>query len=180
MSANRVAALWGLTEATVFFLVPDVILTYVGALRGVKAGLMACGFALAGALAGGSLTFILGARAPDAVFAFLAHLPAISSGMVADVQTEVVTRGPWAMVLGPLTGTPYKIYAAVAGAQGVSYPLFLAVSVLARLPRFAGATVIAAWLAPRHPTQALRRRIQAVWLAIWIAFYAIYFSIMPN
>ncbi|HXP31308.1 MAG TPA: hypothetical protein VN832_09480 [Stellaceae bacterium] len=178
MRARTAAALWGFSEATVFFLVPDVILTYVGAFRGLRAGLVASGFALAGALIGGTVTYGLAAHMPDAVMAWLARVPAISPEMVARVQGDIRASGLSAMVLGPLSGTPYKIYAAAAGAQGVPYPLFLVASVLARLPRFAGLTAIAAWLAPRIP--APRRYLQITWLAIWLAFYAFYFSVMPR
>jgi len=178
MRARAVAALWGFAEATVFFLVPDVIVTYVGALRGLRAGLIAGGFALAGALIGGSVTYVLAAWMPDAVMAWMAWVPAISPAMVARVQEEVRASGVWAMVLGPLSGTPYKIYAAAAGAQAVPYPTFLAASVLARLPRFVAAGAVAAWLARRF--SAPSRRIQVIWLACWIAFYAFYFSVMPR
>ena len=179
MRANIAAALWGFSEATVFFLVPDVILTYVGALRGLRPSLIASGSALAGALIGGTVTYGLGAWMPDSVLAWLTWIPAISPAMVARVQDEVRAGGMWAMVLGPLSGTPYKIYAAAAGAQAVPYATFLAASVLARLPRFALASAGAAWLAPRIP-RASRRIIQILWLAIWIAFYAFYFSVMSR
>jgi membrane protein YqaA with SNARE-associated domain len=179
MRANAAAALWGFSEATVFFLVPDVILTYVGALRGARAALVASGFALAGTLIGGTVTYWLGARMPDAVTGWLASIPAISPGMVTRVQDDVRSSGVWAMVLGPLSGTPYKIYAAAAGAQGVPYLIFLAASVLARLPRFAlagaGAAFLA-WIVPRLS----RRIVQMLWLGFWIAFYAFYFAVMPR
>jgi len=44
-----VAALWGLAEATLFFIVPDVFLSLV-ALRDRRAALVACGWAIPGHL----------------------------------------------------------------------------------------------------------------------------------
>jgi hypothetical protein len=51
---NGIAALWGLAEATLFFIVPDVWLTLITVWSPRKA-LIACLFALLGALAGGAL-----------------------------------------------------------------------------------------------------------------------------
>ena len=63
--ANAIASLWGFAEATVFFIVPDVLLSWL-ALRSPKSGLIACLFALLGALIGGSagLDLLPPSRAP--------------------------------------------------------------------------------------------------------------------
>ena len=52
---------WGFAEATLFFVVPDVWLTLIAVRRGLRPALVACGWALAGALAGGLAMYAWGA-----------------------------------------------------------------------------------------------------------------------
>jgi hypothetical protein len=59
MVVNLVAGLWGLAEATLFFIVPDVWLSLAGRQQ-LKSGLQACLWALAGPLAGGALVYVWG------------------------------------------------------------------------------------------------------------------------
>lgn len=46
---NRAALLWGFAEATLFFLVPDVLLIWIAVQRTRREALVACAFALGGA-----------------------------------------------------------------------------------------------------------------------------------
>ncbi len=95
--------------------------------------------------------------------------------MIADVQRQVGARGVIAPLFGPLHGAPYKIYAVEAAAQGLSLPAFLAISVPARLGRFALLTGLVALLAHQvSPTTRLPTR-RMLHLAAWTAFYAWYF-----
>lgn len=172
------AALWGVAEATVFFIVPDVYLTAV-ALRDRRAALRACAAALVGALAGGCLMYQWGAGEPAAARALVERVPAISTGMVDRVEQEIADRGTLALFIGPLRGTPYKIYAVAAGQRGTGLLLFLAVSVPARLLRFVVLTLAVAWLSGRAPGWSLRakRTLHAV---LWTVFYAGYLVLMPS
>jgi len=52
MGVGLAAFLWGLAEATCFFIVPDVLLSFI-ALRRLRTALLCCGLALAGALLAG-------------------------------------------------------------------------------------------------------------------------------
>jgi membrane protein YqaA with SNARE-associated domain len=180
MGVIVVAALWGLAEGTVFFLVPDVCLTWV-ALRDRRAALRACAAALAGALVGGLLMYEWGARDPAAARALLDRVPAISQGMIARVETEIAARGALALFIGPLRGTPYKIYAVLSGERGEGLALFLAVSVPARLLRFVLLTLLAAWVSARPPVAAWSLRAKrTVHAAFWGAFYSAYLLLLPS
>ena len=55
-----IAGIWGFAEATLFFIVPDVWLTLIAVRRGLVPALAACGWALAGALAGGLAMYAWG------------------------------------------------------------------------------------------------------------------------
>lgn len=170
-----IAALWGFGEATAFFLAPDVWLTRM-ALQGLRRALLGCLCAVAGALLGGSLLFLWGVRSPEAPAA-LERFLAVTPDMVRRVEDEVRTHGFPALFLGPLTGTPYKIYAVQAGRAGWSMPTFLLVSVPARLFRFALMSLMTWWLVShtRLKSWTIAKR-QLAHAACWCAWYAWYFS----
>src|SRR3990172_116431 len=118
MKMNVVAALWGLAEATAFFVVPDVFLSALG-LRNLRAAMAACLFALGGALVGGALMYEWASRdAPDAL-ALVETVPAISPEMLERVRQDLVDEGLLAILIGPLYGTPYKTFAVHAAAVGI-------------------------------------------------------------
>lgn len=158
---HAATALWGFAEATLFFIVPDVLLTYVGLTRGPKSAAAASLFAAAGAAVGA--------------------VPAIGEAMAAAADNAVEAHG-WfaATMLGPLTSTPYKLYAVLAPHAGAPLALFALASIAARLLRFlivgVAVALIGRWLEPRLGRQAL------LWvLAIaWIAFYAAFFALVPG
>lgn len=177
--AATVAALWGLAEATLFFIVPDVYLSRV-ALTHPSRALRACLWAVAGALIGGAVMYVWGTQDAAGASAALDAVPAISGAAVEGVRRDLVEHGWWALFTGPLTGTPYKIYAVQAGALGMDLGALLLVSVPARLIRFALVTLLSAGLA-RAP--GIRRISTTIlyWLhaGFWIAFYAAFLQIKP-
>ena len=174
--ANALAFVWGLAEATVFFIVPDVWLTFV-ALRGVRRAFVAAAWAVLGALAGGAVMLWLGARAPEAASRLVDAVPAISPALVRHVHAQVDAQGLLAVLLGPIGGIPYKIYAVDWGARHGGWLAFLLVSVPARGVRFYLLPVlvdaIRRWIVPL--TRG-RLAVEAAIVAVgWLAFYAFYF-----
>ena len=175
--AQAAAFGWGLAEATFFFIVPDVWLTVLGC-RSIRAGLKAALAALLGALVGGLIMYAAGRTAPEAARAFVERVRGIQLGLIQKVEADLTERGLAAVLLGPLRGVPYKIFAEEWGARRGSLPAFLAVSIPARGTRFglgvllasAVARLIAPWTQRRAGTEML---ILAV---CWIAFYSIYFA----
>jgi len=170
---NLAALSWGFAEASFFFIVPDVFLSWI-ALDRSRAAWIACLWALLGALAGGTLMYAWGSSASDSAVCFLDHIPAINREMCHTVLLQVRTRGLSALFFGPITGTPYKIYAVQAGAAHIGLPLFLLVSVPARLVRFALLTGLAIFTCYVFPGMnlAVRKSVHAL---AWTAFYAWYF-----
>lgn len=157
---------WGLAESTFFFFVPDVGLTFL-AIRSYRTALRAALAALTGALIGGLLMYAWGLNAPEPAQAFLSHIPGIHAPLVEAVHGQLRDHGLAAMLLGPLRGTPYKIYAVEWGAMKGSLTAFLLMSIPARYVRFLLGVVMCA---------ALRRFIDPKRLAIfWIVFYVWYF-----
>ncbi|WP_460743560.1 hypothetical protein [Mariniluteicoccus endophyticus] len=170
---------WGFAEATFFFLVPDVGLTRVAARRPRRA-FVTVGSAVAGAVAGGLVTYDWArANDPARTRAALRRIPSISGAMVDRVDVEVTDGGLRAMVLGPLRGIPYKVYARSAGHRGLSPAAFAAWSVPARTPRFVLVVGLAAGLRALADRMVGRERAERLvtptHAAFWIAFYAWYF-----
>lgn len=176
MGALIAAGLWGLAEATFFFLVPDVLLSGVAVLDWPLA-LRCCGASVAGAVLGGAWMYRLGLTS-GRVDTFLLKLPGISPVMLKRVAAEVASRRYLAVLLGPLSGTPYKLYAVEAGRQRLPFWRFILVSVPARGIRFVAVTLLAAWLAHGLMPAVPDDRKLLVWLLAWGAFYAWYFSAM--
>ncbi|QNP41584.1 hypothetical protein [Lysobacter solisilvae (ex Woo and Kim 2020)] len=175
----RVIALaWGFAEATLFFVIPDVWITRV-ALRSRREALVAAAFAVAGAMLGGALVYLWGARDPAAVRATFDALPAISPGLIDSIAARWQQSGVWAPLVGAFSGVPYKLYAAQA-ADVVSLPLFVALSTLARGARFVVFALLANLIARLATPRLGERRVFAVWLALWGAGYALYWWRMPN
>ena len=111
--------------------------------------------------------YVWGYDSPQTARSFLSHIPAIHSGLISQVKEQMDARGLVAILLGPLRGTPYKIYAVQWGAMHASFAGFLLISIPARYLRFLASVLIA---------PAARRVVRPWALACaWAAFYALYF-----
>lgn len=174
---NVVAVIWGFCEATFFFIVPDVWTSFVGRKK-LRAGLIACAFALVGALAGGWVIYTYGQANPDTVNGQLARVPGISESQIAAIL-EKMSAGPYrAMLTGPAAGNPYKIYAANFHRYDDSLGTFLLATIPARLIRFLGATVLIHFIYGLLLRAFAERTCRAIFATGWIAFYIFYFSMM--
>ena len=176
---NAFAFAWGLAEATLFFIVPDVLLSWL-ALHGYKQALVACLYALSGALLGGVMIWLLGQVDAEAGRALLAAIPGIDDVLIADVRSQLENAGLISLVQGPLSGTPYKIYALESGSLNYGLAIFVLVSIPARLVRFVVVAVVVGMLGRLlAPLLSLGQR--RVLLAVcWIGFYSWYFHMMSN
>lgn len=174
------AFIWGVAEATLFFFVPDVILSYIGLKHGVKAAARASVIAAVGAAIGGAIMYSWSLEHFEDAYAAVRAVPAISDGMIERALVSMSENWPLATFLGPLSSTPFKVYAIVAPAVSAPLPLFVLWAIAARLPRFlivgCGVAfigrVLGRWLSAQ----------QRLWVLIgaWLLFYAIFFALMPN
>jgi membrane protein YqaA with SNARE-associated domain len=165
------AFLWGFGEATVFFIVPDVVFTFI-ALFSIRHSLRAIGVVLAGSLLGGSLMYefarLDSASAKDVV----GRVPFVTEAMFLRVQHDFEEWGAWAMCRGPSSGIPYKVYAVLAPGF-TSWTEFLLVSIPARLERFVLSWALVAacgWLF-RRPIDRHPRLSMATFALCWTLFY---------
>ena len=169
------AAGWGVAEATVFFFVPDVLLTYVVMRFGFRAGLRLAVVAAAAAAITGIGMSLWGSSDPEAARHVMLMVPAIGPDLLARAHDEIASNWPLHLFTGAMTGVPYKLYAVEAGAAHINPLLFALVSFPARLTRFV-LTVLAAELG-REILIKIRRLQWRYWgwATAWIIVYTIYF-----
>lgn len=174
-----IAFLWGLFEATVFFIVPDVYLAFV-ALFDARRGLEAVLASVAGALLGGAILYGLAANDGAVMRQLLVHIPGISAQMLDAVTIQMQASGLSAMVSGPLKGFPFKIYAAQAGENHLPFIPFFLISIPARLERLLPVTIAAAILGVlfRKFVQHYTALVIGIYLLLWLGIYLFYFLLV--
>lgn len=176
MGMIALAMLWGFAEATLFFIVPDVLLSIIALRSGVRTAMKAAMAAGLGAVLGGAVMYQWARHDPEAARATLSLVPGISDAMISAVDQDFAARGWATMFAGAFLGIPYKLYAAAAGSSGAGFPSLLLLTIPARLPRFLLTCVIAA-PAGRWISAGLSRRAAFIALALfWVVFYAAYFA----
>ena len=179
------AFVWGIAEASLFFVVPDVPVSLIALARGWQAGLRAALAAAAGAMLGGTALAVFAGNAPETAIALVDAVPAISPAMIARMQAMMAGTGSaaglaGAMIQASLNGVPYKIAAASAPVLGIPVWELALLTPLVRLPRFVALAAAGAGLRRLTPVlpgwmQPLRVRLLLAVLG-WSAFYGAYWS----
>jgi hypothetical protein len=177
--AALIGFLWGYAEGTVFFLVPDIWITWL-TLFAPRSGLLAWLASIAGSLAA-VLTFhgLITGLGLDPL-GWIGSLPGISESMIAAVESGLAVHGlPWTpwLIAG---GVPLKVYAGVAFLQGMALGSVLLWTVFARVVRIAP-TVLATLVVRRWAAGRIDRRPglwTALLLGLWSLFYLAYFRAM--
>lgn len=168
--------LWGFAEATLFFIVPDVLLSLVSifSLRRVWRHIAA---AVAGAVAGGALMFFWALANPDSARAAVTKVPFVTEQMFAHVHAGFRKSGILAVYVGPVTGTPYKIYA-VAAPKFLSFTSFVVATAPARGWRFILVSLFSAACAGvlRRGWNKSLRQLTLLHALAWTAFYIFYWT----
>ncbi len=173
--------MWGAAEASLFFVVPDVIISYVALRRGFRAGVIACLLAATGASLGGAAMFAWSAARPEAAMAAVGAVPAVSDDMIAEARNRMRKDGWFVAALkGPLTSTPYKVYAALAPAEGSGMPAFAAAAFPVRLPRFLLVAAAFAAIGAVAGGRVGRRTLLAAFTVGWVLFYGWFWISHPG
>ncbi len=175
-----VAFIWGFAEATLFFVVADVLLSFLVVWRGWKVALMAALAAALGAVPGGVLMLAWSAHDPVGLLSFLEHLPSIDAAMIETAGRALA--GDWfsAILAGAFTGVPYKVFAAQVWPAGISTLAFLLATIPLRLARYLTLValvggfdfVLRRWLG--RPVRI------TILCGAWVLFYAIFWSTFPG
>ncbi len=168
---------WGVAEASLFFVVPDVWVGWI-AIVAPRLALPVLLATTAGAVLGALLLAVAAPVATDALMAWFAAVPGILPGDLSTAREQLAAGGVGSFVASPLGGIPLKLYAFAAGMDAFgTLPLALGV-VLNRLVRVGGFTLLMValgWVG----RPLLRRRpgvVLLLYVAGWIAFYAAFWT----
>jgi hypothetical protein len=181
------AFLWGLAEGTLFFVVPDVIITLAAMFRPRRA-LLHAGAAVAGAVLAGALLYTWASASPDSARSAVDAVPFVESNAFVFASIDFYFDGARAVLYGPLRGIPYKVYA-VTAPQYMGLTTFLLLTIPARLWRFLltglafgvlGQILRTGWLPFVGDLRPLEtpRLMLIVHLALWAVFYALYWGLL--
>jgi membrane protein YqaA with SNARE-associated domain len=170
-------ACWAVAEATFFFIVPDVLITVAVLRFGLRAGIRLAIVAAVAAAVGGLAMWSWGHGNAEAARKAVLMVPAVGPDLLARAHREIAQNWFIHLVLGAVTGVPYKLYAVEAGARGLTPFLFVPASIAARLTRFlvaAGLTALMGEALTRLNKPEWRYRVLAV---AWCLVYGTYFYI---
>lgn len=173
------AFIWGFSEATFFFIIPDVLLSYYSLqsdnFKNVFIMNIIC---IIGAAIGGAVIFIISSFSHSAVIDFMLNIPAIHPYMLTHVESEMSANTFIALITGPLFGVPYKLFASFAPLHTNLF-IFVLFTAPARFIRFIIVSLLAYVLSHQIlPGLSVKVKI-LIWLFVWIIVYTIYFSIHP-
>jgi len=132
-------ALWALAvvafvESSVFPIPPDVLMIPMILARPSRAWLIA-GIALVASVLGGLLGYYIGAVLYDSVGRPVLEFYGKSAEAEAFRQS-FNDWGAWAVLIAGMTPFPYKVITILSGVTGLSMPVFMIASVVARGLRF--------------------------------------------
>jgi membrane protein YqaA with SNARE-associated domain len=171
-------AVWGVAEATVFFIVPDVILTYATLRFGWRAGLRLAAVAAASASLAGIGMWLWGNHNPASAQHVMLLIPAIGPDQLARTTVEMADRfWPIHLVFGAVQGVPYKLYAVAAGEHAVPPVWFVPISFLARFLRFAFSVALTALGGEVVGRFGGERSTYLMLTAGWLLLYGVYFTL---
>lgn len=175
------ALAWGFAEASLFFVVPDVLISWIAMKRGLRAGAGAGLMAAAGAVFGGAVIWVWSAQDPAAARRTIEAVPAVSPAMIDQADADM-TRSGWflAAMKGPLTSTPYKVYAMLAPRQGAPLAAFAPAALPVRLPRFLLVAVVFALIGRVLRDRIDRRIVLAAFTSGWLLFYGVFWLTVPG
>jgi membrane protein YqaA with SNARE-associated domain len=110
---------WAVAEAIVWPIIPEFLLVPMAA-GNRQRFYQPLAAAIAGTALGGIALYLFAFTAPASAMAFLAWLPLIGRGSVAAVQSEFAAHGAVALLVQPLSGIPFKVWALIGGASHIS------------------------------------------------------------
>jgi hypothetical protein len=166
------AALWGVAEGFLFFIVPDVLISFLAQRRGWREAMLGSLAAALGAVLGAFLLWQWSAQSPDTVRLLVETLPGITPGMVERLAAELAQQSLLpTLLIASIVGVPIKIAAMLGPGLDLSLIEFLLVTPLARLPRFV-AVGLGVFFLSRLGGRWLSMEKMTLLLALfWIVFY---------
>lgn len=121
-------------ESSVFPIPPDVLMIPMIIARPSKAWLIA-GVALVGSVLGGLLGYYIGAGLFETVGRPVLEFYG-KDHYFAEFSDTYNEWGAWAVLIAGVTPFPFKVITILSGSTGLSLPIFIVASIIARATRF--------------------------------------------
>jgi hypothetical protein len=172
-----IVAGWSAAEAAIFFIVADVPISWIAVRSGTRAAMLAAVVAALASVVGAAAVLFSSGHDPAGVAATMAALPGIDPALIEEAARSY-HAGPLAILAGSFSGTPFKLFSLEAAKEG-SF-LFLLLAPLVRLPRFLAIALLVGGISRFLQRWMTVRQRLTLLLALWVAFYAWYFSMMPH
>jgi hypothetical protein len=170
------AAFWGVAEATLFFVVPDVLVGWL-ALRRPRWMLASWLAATVGGIVGAALvhTAVRKGWDPDPVYR---ALPGTQIGDIRRVRAAIADDSTRAFAMGAISGVPVKIYVAEAARAQLPLRRTLLLVAINRAPRIGVSGLVAAIVGTATPRTGLGSSATgAIYALGWVVFYAWYWVV---
>lgn len=166
------AALWGVAEGFLFFIVPDVLVSFIAQRRGWRPAMAASLAAALGAVLGVFMLWQWSACDPSTVRTLVEALPGIDAAMVETLRGELATQPLLPTLLtASVVGVPIKIAAMLGPSLDLSPTEFMLVTPLARLPRFIAVGLGVALLARLGGRWFSTEKMTLMLALFWVVFY---------
>ncbi len=173
-----IAFIWGLAEASFFFVVPDVLISGAAAVN-PKRSLWLVPWAVLGALLAGTAMFTWGSQDPPRSLKAVLTVPFVKEWMVERTQRNWEADGIQALYVAPTLGIPYKLNAVVAHEHTglISFSLhtvpargyrFFTVWLVCSIAGIGLRFLLKGWASPRMLLASVG--------SFWVVFYAIYWT----
>ncbi|MFD2206474.1 hypothetical protein [Kiloniella antarctica] len=175
-----ISFLWGFAEATFFFIVPDVFLSYLSVKYNLKTAIKSALFTLSGAFIGGVIIYHLGNSYSSDIIDYIDILPAISPAMIVTAKEDLEQFGILSILIGAFSGVPYKVFAAQAGQLSIPLISFIAIFIPARLIRWFQVIFIAQLIGNILLNHVSKKFVLWAFFSFWVIFYSLFFVFMPN
>ncbi len=171
-----IAFAWGFLEATVFFIIPDLLLSLT-ALFAFRKAWKQLGWMILGSILGGVGIYLWTLGAPRMARQLVDAVPFVTEEMWLTVQLSLSQHGASGLVMGPFSGIPYKVYA-VESVEKIPLALFVLFSFPARLSRLAGSVLLFGGLGTlfKRKIEARPGLTLALWGLYWVGIYIWYWG----
>ncbi len=128
--SNALIATWAVAEAIIWFVIPEFLLILIMFMK-VRRKIQLVKYDILGTVVGTIIAFML--HLPEKVLLSLSY---IYQAMLTHVHQWFSEYGILGIFFQPFSGVPYKVFNALAPDYGFFIPLFIILTVIARMIRY--------------------------------------------
>lgn len=173
------AFLWWFLEATFFFIIPDVLISFLWVFL-FKRKFKLIIFTVLWAVLWWLVTYSLWKYSILEIYD-LSYIYLINDTMISKVLSDVKDWYLW-IIISTIKWIPYKIQAITYWSLNIDVILFIFLSILARLPRFV-ITLFISLLIWKYFKKYIKKYIKTfilIFILFWLAIYYSYYNIITS